>query len=112
MQRLITLFVLLCTLSSVSKQPCTALLTRDQMVSILVDLELAKSMACYYADDGDQDMYSWLFNKNVLLIYQAHDIDSDTFHKSYKHYLAHLESMQAIYEVVITRIEALKKQVE
>jgi len=109
MHRLITLGVLLCMLSSAQRKPPAELLAQDKMVSILVDLELAKAMARYYTDD--ENTACWLFKKNALLIYQAYGIDLDIFQKSYQYYLASLETMKAIYEVVIERLEELGDQI-
>ncbi len=106
---MIILGVLLCMLSSAQRKPPAELLAQDKMVSILVDLELAKAMARYYT--GDEDTARWLFKKNALLIYQTYDIDLDTFQKSYQYYLARFETMKSIYEVVIKRLEELEDQI-
>ena len=106
MQRPIVFVVLLFTLSSFQRQPPPELLTQDQMVSILVDLELAKAMVWYYADN--EATASQLLKKNAFLIYQAYDIDSDTFQKSYQYYLTQLEVMKEIYGAVIKRLEELE----
>lgn len=108
-RRLIALGILLCTLSSFQRQPSTELLAQDTMVSILVDLALAKAMVRHYTDD--EAIASWLFGKNALLIYQAHDVDLDTFQKSYQYYLTHLELMQEMHEMVIKRLEALQEKI-
>ena len=108
MRRLITLGIFLCVLSSAHGELPAELLSKDQMVAILVDLELAKAMVDHYADDADTARL--LFQKNELLIYQAHETDSDTFQKSYQHYLTHLAKMQEIYELVIKQIEELSEQ--
>ncbi len=76
------------------------------MVSILVDLALAKAMVQYYTND--EATASWLFKKNALLIYQVYDVDLDTFQESYQYYLTHLEIMQEMYEMVVKRLETLK----
>jgi|LakMenEpi03Aug12_release.lakeMendotaPanAssembly.Ray.scaffolds.fasta_scaffold235030_3 hypothetical protein len=106
MQRFIIIGVLLCILSSFRRQPSTELLAQDKMVTILVDLAIAKAMVQHYTDD--EATASGLFKKNALLIYQAHDVDLDTFQKSYQYYLTHLELMKEIYEMVIKRLEELK----
>ena len=106
MQRLIALSTLLLVLSSAQSKPSLELLTQDQMVSILVDLELAKAMVAYYTDN--EATASQLLKENALLIYQAHDVSPDTFQASYRYYLSHLESMKEIYETVIERLEELE----
>ena len=109
MRRLITLGILFCAFSSAHREPPVELISQEQMVSILVDLEVAKAMARYYTDD--EDTACWLFKKNALLIYQVYDIDLYAFQKSYQYYLASLETMKAIYEVVIERLEELDAQI-
>jgi len=108
MRRLITLGIFLCVLSSAHGEPPAEFLSRDRMVAILVDLELAKAMVGHYTDDADTARV--LFQKNALLIYQAHEIAPDDFQKSYQYYLAHLEAMQEIYMLVIGQLEALLGQ--
>jgi hypothetical protein len=109
MRRLITLGVLLCMLSSAQRKPPIELLAQDQMVSILADLALAKAMVRYYTDD--EATASWLFKKNALLIYQAYEVDLDTFQKSHQYYLAHLDVMKKMYEMVIKRLEKLQEKI-
>jgi len=106
--RLIIFSGLLYVLSSSQGKPPTALLSQDQMVAILVDLELAQAVTDHYADD--EDTARWLFQKNALLIYQAHETDLDTFQKSYQYYLTHLETMEKLYALVIKQLEALSEQ--
>lgn len=109
MHRLIIFCGLLFMLSSSQSNLSSGeLLPRDQMVAILVDLELAKSIADHYADN--EDTARWLFQKNVLLIYQTHETDLDTFQRSYQYYLTHLETMEELYALVTKQIEALSEQ--
>lgn len=109
MQRLITLGILLCMLGSAHREPSPELLTQEQMVSILVDIEVARAMAWHYT--ADEDAACALFQKNALLIYQAYDIDLDTFQKSYQYYLTHLDIMKEIYALVIKRLEEFEGQI-
>ncbi len=95
-------------LSSSQSKPPDTLLSQDQMVAILVDLELAQAMVDNYADD--EDTARWLLQKNALLIYQAHETDLDTFQKSYQYYLAHLEIMEKLYALVSKQLETLSEQ--
>ena len=108
MHRLIILSGLLCMLSSSQSKPPAALISQDQMVAILVDLELAQAMVDHYT--SDEDTARWLFERNALLIYQAHETDLDTFQESYRYYLTHLETMEEVYAQVIEQIEALSEQ--
>lgn len=108
MRRLTVLGLLLFTLSSMQRESSAELLTKNQMVSILVDLELAKAMVAYYTDD--EATASQLLNKNMLLICQTYDIRLNTFQESCQYYFTQLEVIKEIYEAVIKRLEELEAQ--
>ena len=105
MQRLIAFSFLFFILGSGQQKPPTALLTQEQMVTILSDLELAKAVVGYYTDD--EATASRLLQKNALLIYQAYDVAPEAFQKSYQYYFTQLEVMKEIYADVIKRLEEL-----
>ena len=106
MRRLIILGILLGAFSSAHRKPPAELLSQEQMISILVDLEVAKAMVAHYTTD--QGITRQLLTKNTLVIFQVYDVDLDTFQKSYRYYLTHLEIMQEIYGMVIKRLEELE----
>jgi len=105
MRRFIIFGMLLCMLSSARGELPTKLLTKEQMIPILVDLEVAEAIAWYYAND--EETAHWIFNKNACLICQEYNIDLDTFQESCQYYFGHLEIMQEIYGAVVKRLEAL-----
>lgn len=109
MQRLIAFCLLFLSLSSVQQKLFSELLTQDQMVSILVDLEVAKAIVGYYTDD--KATASQLLKENARLIYESYDITPDTFQKSYQYYLTHLEMLKQIYDEVIVRLEELEEKI-
>ncbi len=102
--------ILLCTLSSAHGKHATQLLDQDRMVSILVDLEIARAMAQYYAND--EDTARRLAKENARLVYRTHNVSTDTLKESYQYYLSHLDTIQYIYEEVIKRLEELQVQIE
>ncbi len=108
MRHLVAFSLLFFTLSGVQKNPHPDLLTSNQMVAVLVDLELSKAMIEHYT--SDEEVASQLLKKNVLLICQSHHIAQDTFQQSCWHYLGQLEVMKKIYEEVIARLEELEKK--
>jgi hypothetical protein len=110
MRRLMALGILLCTLSSAHGKRPTQLLDQDRMVSILVDLEIARAMAQYYAND--EDTARRLAKANASLVYRTHNVSPDTLKESYQYYLSHLDTIQYIYEEVIKRLEELQVQIE
>lgn len=102
--------ILLCTLSSAHGKRPTQLLDQDRIVSILVDLEIARAMAQYYAND--EDAARRLAKANASLVYRTHNVSPDTLKESYQYYLSHLDTIQYIYEEVIKRLEELQVQIE
>lgn len=108
MHRFIILGGLLCMLSSGQRRGPAKLLDQEQMVSVLVDLALAKALVEHYT--GDEDTARWLLAKNVAAVYQAHDIDLDTLQESYHYHLTHFETLDEIYRQVTERLEALSEQ--
>jgi Domain of unknown function (DUF4296) len=109
MQRLITFGILLCMLGSTHRDPSVKLLTQEEMIPILVDLEVARAMAWHYA--ADEHTARGLFKKNALLIYQAYDTDLNTFQKNCQYYFAHIEIMKEIYDLVVKRLEDFEEQI-
>lgn len=100
--------ILFCMLHSVEARPFSAMLSKDRMVGILADLELARAMVYDYADKEEADQ---LFRENVQLVYQTHAIEPVTFQESYLYYLNHPKLLQEIYALVIARLEELLVQV-
>ena len=92
-------------LHSTHASPTTPPLSRDQMVNILVDLELAKALVERYSAD-EATTQQWL-GENVLRIYQTHNTTPEDFQDSYQYYLAHPEVMVELYEAVVNKLEHL-----
>ena len=85
------------------------LLTRRQMIAILVDLEIASAMVRHYTKD--ESTTTALLQKNKLLIYNFYDIDSVLFQKSYQYYLNRMKILKGIYNEVVQQLEnKLKKE--
>ena len=102
------LLVVAAVLGSAQQAPAPAVLSSEQMVAILVDLELAKALVQHYGDD-EATTSAWCAY-NVEQVYQAHSTTLEAFQASYEHYCAHPETLQAIYGMVIEQLEALWQQ--
>lgn len=85
------------------------ILTQEQLVEVLADLELAKAMV-YTSESSSLAEVDLLFQEQAQLIYEAHVTDSTTFQKSYMHYLNAPIQLQAIYDQLIIRLEQLLKE--
>jgi len=110
MKYLFAFGILYCMLHGAQAKPSAVILPRAQMVDILVALELAQAMA-YENEGGDAAVADQAFQENVSLIYQAHGIEPTNFQASYLYYLDRPELMQALYELVIAKLEELLAQV-
>jgi hypothetical protein len=85
------------------------ILTQEQLVEVLADLELAKAMV-YTSESSSLAEVDLLFQEQAELIYKAHATDITTFHKSYMHYLDAPIQLQAIYDQLIIKLEQLLKE--
>jgi Domain of unknown function (DUF4296) len=109
MKRFIIFGVLLCALSSARGEHPPELLTKEQIIPILVDLEVARAMAWHYV--ADEQAAREVFKENALLVYHAHDTDLNTFQRSCQYYFAHIEVMKEIYDLVVKRLEDCEEQI-
>ncbi len=112
MKRLYLFATLYCLVANLSAKEPSQILPKDRMVGILVDLELARAWVYQAegADKEDKKALDTLFLTKSLSIYQQHDTDEATFIESYGYYLNHPPLMLAIYEQVVTQLEALLSQ--
>lgn len=106
MKQLLTLSLLFFLLNGVYASSSGKLLSQEQMVSILVDLELAKAILCE-TDHAGHEEASQMFEAMIHIIYQMHAIKAEMLQKSYLYYLNHPKLMQRIYALVIVRLEEL-----
>ncbi len=90
-----------------SEGPPAGILSQQQMIGVIADLQLAAAMA--KDDYVQEDLVKIFFTKNAALIYQAYGTDHATFKKSYLYYMAHAQKLNEIYKAVI---DSLSLQVQ
>lgn len=100
--KLIIVSTLLITLGSAQKKPSQKILSKDQMVKILIDLHIAEVRAS--RDSNNKDAANMLLKETLFSICKAHGIEQKAFQKSYHYYLAHPREMAKIYESVVDEL--------
>jgi len=108
-KRLLALIIFCCFLASAEARSHAKILSKDQLVAILTDILLAKALVADY-ENTDKKSADALFLKNAQLIYTAHHTDAMSFKKSYLYYLNNPYLMLAIYEQVVSNLEAVLAQ--
>lgn len=84
------------------------LLTKEQVTSVLVDMELARAVVNYHTED--KKVASELLKKNHFLIYKSHGVRTKEFQYSYEYYMKDLKVLQEIYENVVSQLKILKEK--
>ncbi len=78
------------------------ILTKEEMIPVMVDIELAESAITIKALHGDSarqyasDYYNF--------IYYNHNVPKEVFNKSLDYYIAHPKELDEIYTEVITEL--------
>ena len=87
----------------------SSILTQDQLIEVLADLELAKAML-YTAEASNQAEIDILFQEQAQLIYEAHATDAKSLQESYMDFLKNPIGLQSLYDQLIVRLEKLLKE--
>lgn len=84
------------------------LITRDSMISIMVDIHIADAIGDqrYGTDKPNRDFINGVYRR----IYQNHHITADQYKASFRYYEGHPDDMNKMYEQVITELS--KKEAE
>ncbi|MEM9671194.1 MAG: DUF4296 domain-containing protein [Bacteroidota bacterium] len=80
--------------------PPADLLSKDQMVSILIDLHLAEAKMSY-TGSRKADSIEIIFRNYERAIFDEHSITDSTYFRSYEYYLEHMDQMERIYTAVV-----------
>lgn len=75
------------------------MLTKGEMINILVDLHVLEQSIAYRSYTGDSALR--IYNEAAKEVYRKHAIDSLSFHTSYDHYLKNFAHMNEIYSAVV-----------
>lgn len=107
MKKFLITLALICStgLTTVAK-PATKLLTEDQLVKIMVDLELTKTLI-YHDIPDDEPLAQQILQAQQALIFEAHAVSQAMFHRSYARCLQNPLKFKKLQEAVITQLEQL-----
>lgn len=97
-----------CCIILVSAKIPPNILSHNEMVNILVDLELAKSTAYEYTHTPEESKE--IYKKNVIKIYEEYKISNDIFKESYNFYINNPKLLLAVYNDVIDQLTNLLEQ--
>ncbi len=99
MKRLIILFLLLSACSN-TEQPPQNLLSKPQMVDVLVDIHIAEAKANRIqlrSYDSTQAYYRKLERE----VFETHKVDTAVYRRSYRYYMNHTKELDEIYTAVV-----------
>lgn len=87
------------------KKPAN-LLSKDKMVSFLIELHLAEAKISY-AKVKNPDSTEILFRNYEQYLFEKHHIDDSVYYRSYEYYLAHMDQLEDIYTAVVDSLSVL-----
>lgn len=74
-------------------------LSKDQMVEVLIDIHLAEAGVQDIRLKNDSSIL--VYRTQEKLLYKKHNISDSTFIKSYNYYIEHPDQLEEIYSAVI-----------
>lgn len=89
----------------------TKLISEDQLVKIIVDLELTKTLIYHDLPDNEQ-LAEAIFQEQQALIFEKYAIDKAIFQQSYEHFLHTPQKFKLLQEAVITQLEQMLQQTQ
>ena len=88
-----------CYTGNEQQEPPAGLLSREKMVSILIDIHIAESKIMQV--NMPQDSAQVLFQNYKTEILKETGVDKEVFRKSYEFYMKNIKEMDAIYAIVV-----------
>lgn len=102
---LILIFIISCTSNTIYKKP-ENLISKDQMVNLLVDMHLAQSAKTVKNIENKRKI------DYMYLVYEKYNIDSTRFKTSNFYYTTDIDEYNEILKKVQKRLQKLKKKFE
>ena len=93
---LIALLVFACVQQ---EEPPENLISKDQMIKILIDIHIAEAIVNIMNVSKDSSMV--MFNGLEQKIFDKYRMDKEQFHDSYNYYLHNINILDDIYTVVV-----------
>ena len=102
---LILIFIISCTSNTIYKKP-ENLISKDQMIDLLVDMQLALGARSVKNKDGDRKI------EYMHLVYEKYGVDSTRFEESNFYYTTNIDDYNKILKKVKNRLDGMKKKFE
>jgi hypothetical protein len=87
------------------------ILAPDQLIAVLVDLELTRTIA-YQDIPYEPELAQAIFEEQAELIFKAHAMDRALFQESYLHYLNDPKQFKSLHDKLITQLEKLLQEAQ
>ncbi|MCF6280366.1 MAG: DUF4296 domain-containing protein [Flavobacteriaceae bacterium] len=102
---LLSIFISSCTSNTIYKKP-ENLISKDQMVDLLVDMQLALGAKSVKNKDGKRKI------EYMYLVYEKYGIDSTQFSESNFYYTTNIDDYNKILKKVKKRLDVMKENFE
>ncbi|MEQ6120981.1 DUF4296 domain-containing protein [Reichenbachiella sp. MALMAid0571] len=106
----LVILILMATSCTKSDKKPENLLSREKMVSILIDVHILESeiQTLRLSKDSSQ----LLFNTFERELFEKHQVKKEVYKKSFEYYLEGVKEMEKIYEVVIDSLNYREKSAD
>ncbi len=95
-----------CNYDTTLTEPSSQLLSKQQMVSFLIELHLTEAKM-NYAEVRQSDSTEILFRNYEKYLMNEHGFTDSVYLESYAYYLDHMELMDEIYEDVVDSLNVM-----
>lgn len=104
-KKLLSTLLFICSTGYITiAQTTSKTLDADQLVKIIVDLELTKTLI-YHDVEDDEQLAQQLLQEQQALIFEAYAINQVSFQHSYEQFLHTPKKFKQLQEAVITQLE-------
>ncbi len=108
MRFFLSIFLISVFLSCDGSRKSKEILSKEKMVSVLIDIQMAEAFISRERIEGDSALA--LYQALEEDIFETHAIDSSSFKKSFRYYSENIAELDEIYEWVLDSLN--QKQVE
>jgi hypothetical protein len=101
-----------CRKGDVMNQLPSDILTKDQMISLLLDIHLTEASLKLNQTNIQPKEKKLYYSSAYLPVFKKHKTTPEQFDQSMQWYTRHIEQLDEIYTEVITRLSTLEEQIK
>ena len=106
----LVILILMATSCAKSDKKPENLLSKEKIVSILIDVHILESEIQTLRVSKDSSQL--LFNTFERELFEKHQVDKEVYKKSFEYYLEGVKEMEKIYEAVIDSLNYMEKSAD